>query len=82
MNRVKLLFFATLRDRAGTKALELDVPSDLTVRGLKEKLSHEYPNLKESMKSVLITINREYAFDEAVIPPDAELAMFPPVSGG
>lgn len=82
MNQVKLLFFATLRDRAGTKAVELDVPSDLTVQGLKEKVSQEFPNLKESMKSVLITINREYAFDEAVIPPGAELAMFPPVSGG
>lgn len=82
MNRVKLLFFATLRDRAGTKAMELDVPPDLTVQGLKDKISKEYPTLKESMKSVLITINREYAFDEAVIPPNAELAMFPPVSGG
>ena len=82
MNRVKLLFFATLRDRAGTKSMELDVPSDLTVQGLKHKISDEYPTLKESMKSVLVTINREYAFDEAVIPPDAELAMFPPVSGG
>lgn len=82
MNRVKLLFFATLRDRAGTKTMELDIPSDLTIQGLKDKLSMEYPSLKESMSSVLITINREYAFDEAVIPPDAELAMFPPVSGG
>lgn len=82
MNRIRLLFFATLRDRAGTKSLELDIPSDLTVRGLKDKMTVEYPNLKESMKSVLITINREYAFDEAVIPPDAEVAMFPPVSGG
>ena len=82
MNRVKLLFFATLRDRAGTKSMELDIPSDLTVQGLKEKLSNEFPNLKESMISVLITINREYAFDEAVIPANAELAMFPPVSGG
>ena len=82
MNRIKLLFFATLRDRAGTKAVELDIPSDLTVQGLKDKLSHEYPNLKDSMSSVLITINREYAFNDAVIPPDAELAMFPPVSGG
>jgi molybdopterin converting factor small subunit len=34
------------------------------------------------MKSVLITINREYAFDEAVVPTDAEIALFPPVSGG
>ena len=82
MNRVKLLFFATLRDRAGTKSVELDVPPDLTVQGLRHKISQEYPNLKESMKSVLVTINREYAFDEAVIPPNAELAMFPPVSGG
>ena len=82
MNQVKLLFFATLRDRAGTKSIELDIPSGLTVRGLKEKISNEYPNLKASMSSVLITINREYAFDEAVIPQNAELAMFPPVSGG
>ena len=82
MNRVKLLFFATLRDRAGTKSIELDIPPELTVRGLKEKISSEYPNLKASMSSVLITINREYAFDEAVIPQNAELAMFPPVSGG
>jgi len=82
MNRIKLLFFATLRDRAGTKSMELDVPDDLTVQGLKDKMATEYPNLKESMKSVLITINREYAFDEAVIPQDAEMAMFPPVSGG
>ena len=82
MNRVKLLFFATLRERAGTKTMELDVPADLTVQGLKDKISDEYPNLKESMSSVLITINREYAFDDAVIPQGAELAMFPPVSGG
>ena len=82
MNHVKLLFFATLRDRAGMRSMELDVPLDLTIQGLKEKISKEYPNLKESMRSVLITINREYAFDEAVIPLNAEIAMFPPVSGG
>jgi molybdopterin converting factor subunit 1 len=82
MNRIKLLFFATLRDRAGTKSLELDVPEDMTIQGLKEKLAGEYPNLKESMSSVLITINREYAFEEAVVPPNAEIGMFPPVSGG
>ena len=82
MNRVKLLFFATLRDRAGARSMELDIPTDLTVQGLKDKISAEYPNLKDSMSSVLITINREYAFDDAVIPQNAELAMFPPVSGG
>lgn len=82
MNRVKLLFFATLRDRAGAKSMELDIPADLTVQGLKDKIANEVPSLKESMSSVIITINREYAFDDAVIPQNAELAMFPPVSGG
>lgn len=82
MNRIKLLFFATIRDRAGVKTLDLDIPIDLTIQGLKDKLALDYPNLKESMKSVLITINREYAFDEAVVPRNAEIGMFPPVSGG
>ena len=82
MNRIKILFFATLRERAGVKSLELDVPSDMTVEELKEKLIADYPNLKESMHAVLITVNREYAFEEAVIPPNAEIGMFPPVSGG
>jgi MoaE-MoaD fusion protein len=82
MNRIKLLFFATIRDRAGTKTLEIEVPDEMTVQGLKDKLASDMPKLKESMSSVLITINREYAFDEAVVPPNAEIGMFPPVSGG
>jgi MoaE-MoaD fusion protein len=82
MNRIKLLFFATIRDRAGTKTMEMDIPDDMTVDGLKDKLASDYPKLKESMSSVLITINREYAFDEAIVPPNAEIGMFPPVSGG
>jgi molybdopterin converting factor subunit 1 len=82
MNHIKLLFFATIRDRAGTKSLEMDIPAEMTILELKERLSSDYPNLKESLHSVLMTINREYAFDEAVVPLNAEIAMFPPVSGG
>jgi molybdopterin converting factor subunit 1 len=82
MNRIKLLFFATIRDRAGAKSMDLDIPAEMTVLGLKDLLADEYPNLKDSMKSVLITIDHEYAFDEAVVPQGAEVAMFPPVSGG
>ncbi len=80
--RIKLLFFATLRDLAGTKSMEMDVPSGITVSGLKEKISNDYPNLRQAMETVLISINREYAFDEAPVPENAEVAMVPPVSGG
>jgi molybdopterin converting factor subunit 1 len=82
VNHIKLLFFATIRDKVGVKSLDLDVPMDMTVKTLKDRLSEEFPVLKESMKAVLIAVNHEYAFDEAVLPPNAEIALFPPVSGG
>jgi len=82
MNHVKLLFFATIRERMGVRSVDLDVPTDLTIQGLKDRLSGDYPRVKESLRSVLVTINREYAFDEAVIPANAEIGLFPPVSGG
>jgi molybdopterin converting factor subunit 1 len=80
--RVKLLFFATLRDRAGSKSAEIEIPDSFTVRSLKEQVALDYPGLAPSMKTVLISINHEYAFDDALIPADAEVALFPPVSGG
>ena len=82
MNTIKVLFFATIKDRTGVKSLDLDIPADMTIQQLKDKLGVEHPNLKDSLKSVLMTINREYAFNDAVIPLNAEVAIFPPVSGG
>ena len=83
MTHVKVLLFATLRERAGgAKFIELNLPDGATVQALKTQVAREYPALEQNMKSVLTTINREYAFDEAVLPDGAELAMFPPVSGG
>ena len=82
MNQIKVLFFATLRDRAGMKSVELEIPANMTVQALKDKLISDYPNLKESMKTVLASVNKEYALNEAAIPQNAEVALFPPVSGG
>jgi molybdopterin converting factor subunit 1 len=82
MNHIKLLFFATIRERMGSRSLEMDIPLNMTVLELKERLSKEYPNLAEVLKSVLISINQEYSFDDTVIPVNAEIALFPPVSGG
>ena len=83
MTHVKILLFATLRERAGgAKFIELNLPDGATVQALKAQVAREYPALEQNMKSALTTINREYAFDEAVLPDGAELAMFPPVSGG
>jgi molybdopterin synthase catalytic subunit len=82
MQRIKVLFFATLRDHAKTKSIELEIPEGMSVMELKERLVHEIPALREPMNSVVLSVNREFAFDENLVPGGAEVALFPPVSGG
>jgi molybdopterin converting factor subunit 1 len=79
---ITVLFFATLRDKAGTRQLKLEVPENSTILDLKNILVKKYPSLAEVMEHCLASINHEYKFDETIIPADAEVALFPPVSGG
>lgn len=82
MNTIKLLFFATFRERTGTKLAHLDIPEGASVAEMKTILRQKYPDLPVDDGSILVSVNKEYAFDEEVIPAGAEVAMFPPVSGG
>ena len=82
MNQVKTLFFATLRDRAGVKSIEMEIPDQTMVADFKNILTEKFPELAGLMSHTLVSINHEYVFDEAIIPNNAEIALFPPVSGG
>jgi molybdopterin converting factor subunit 1 len=82
MNSVKILFFATLRDYAGLKEIELEIPSGTTINGLTDMLVTTYPGLEKVKNMVLTAVNHEYASGEFTIPEGAEIAFFPPVSGG
>jgi molybdopterin converting factor subunit 1 len=80
--RIKILFFATLRDYVGAKTIELELAAGTTVADLKELLVKTYPKLSPARDSMMAAINREYATDAQLIPLHAEIAFFPPVSGG
>jgi molybdopterin converting factor subunit 1 len=82
MNQVTTLFFATLRDRAGVKSAEMEIPNQTKVADFKTILTDKYPKLAGLMSHTLVSINHEYVFDETIIPNNAEIALFPPVSGG
>jgi molybdopterin synthase catalytic subunit len=82
MNKITVLFFATLRTLAKCDSLQLTLKTDATVKDLKKTLGTQIPALKTALPSTLISINREFAFDEDKIPHNAEIALFPPVSGG
>jgi len=82
MNNISVLFFATFRDKAGTNRVELAIPAGTTIEGLRVILSEQFPALESLANHALASINKEYALPEQVIPDGAEVAWFPPVSGG
>jgi molybdopterin converting factor subunit 1 len=82
MNHVTTLFFATLRDHVGVRSVAMEIPAQTNVLGFKRLLIEKYPALKGLMGHMLISVNQEYVFDDAIIPDQAEIALFPPVSGG
>jgi molybdopterin synthase sulfur carrier subunit len=83
---MKLLYFASLRQKLGTAEESLDPPGNVaTVAALVDWLKTRGPRYAEALsnpKLVRVAVNREYvAYDHAVTPGD-EVALFPPVTGG
>jgi len=82
MSKITLLFFATLRDRAGQQRAELELPDNATVAALRQQVAAQFPALASLVGHALVSVNQEFAFDPDPIPAGAEVALFPPVSGG
>jgi molybdopterin synthase catalytic subunit len=80
--KVNVLFFATLKDRAGRDRLPLEVDDSATVADLKSRLAAEVPNLAPALPTALVSVNHEFAFAEDALHDGDEVALFPPVSGG
>jgi molybdopterin converting factor subunit 1 len=81
-NHAKVLFFATLREKTGVHETRIEFQTGASVMDIKILLLEKYPNLKTSMDSIIVAMNHEFAFDENLVPDEAEIAVFPPVSGG
>lgn len=75
--------FSTLKEKAQANKLVLEISGEqTTVGGMLTEITAQKPYLGASMKSVLVAVNKEYAFSEQIIQAGDEIAMFPPVSGG
>jgi len=81
---VRIKFFAMLKGIVGREELEMEIGETLTVGELKARLIEEYPVLKElfDSRSVLISVNQEFASSEGVVKDGDEVAFLPPFSGG
>ena len=79
---VRVLLFAKARALAGRGEIEVDLADRATVGDLRKALHEGYPALQPLLPRLHVAINNDYAADVDVIPANAEVACFPPVSGG
>jgi molybdopterin converting factor small subunit len=80
--KVRVQFFAQLRDIAGVQTLNLDVPDSVTVSELLEKLYSQFPALRERDKGILVGAGVEFVDRNYKLRPDEEISIMPPVQGG
>ena len=80
--KVRLLFFASLKDIVGSRDLLFEIAEGSAVQHLLDALEAEYPRLKDYRPVLLTALNEEYASADSVIHDGDEVAIFPPVSGG
>jgi molybdopterin synthase sulfur carrier subunit len=84
--KVKVLFFAALREQLGSAGEEIELPAGVTtLGGLREHLRARGGNYAKAFAEkalVRMAVNHEMAKPGAPLGPGDEVAFFPPVTGG
>jgi molybdopterin synthase catalytic subunit len=80
--RVRVLFFGMLKDLAGKSSDLLDLPEPASVADVLAHYQSHIPRFKDSLPSLAVAVNQQYAGPETKLKLDDEVALLPPVSGG
>jgi molybdopterin synthase sulfur carrier subunit len=84
--KVKVLYFAALRERLGTAGEEIELPAGVsTVAALRSHLRGRGGAWELALadgKLVRMAVNQDMAPPSATLKADDEVAFFPPVTGG
>lgn len=82
---VKVLFFGSLRDIAGSaqETLELaSLASPVSLGTVFEHYAQRFPRLREMRQSIVMALNQQFSHSATLVSDQDEIAMLPPVSGG
>ena len=84
--KVKLVYFAWVRERIGKGGEEIDLPADVTTVGdlLKylKTLGEEYETALEHDRVIRVALDQEHAEHSDPIAGVREIGIFPPMTGG
>lgn len=84
MNTVQVKYFASVRERLGL-AQEGVTTAAATVHALRAELvarGGAYAEVLAPGRAVRVAVNQVMATEDTVVPEQAEVAFFPPVTGG
>jgi len=79
---VRVLYFASLRERTGAAGETVEVEETADVAALWETLQIRHPRLREVVIRPLAACDMTYAAWDRPLRGVAEVAFLPPVSGG
>jgi molybdopterin converting factor subunit 1 len=80
--KVNVRLFAVARELAGADSVELELSSGAKVAELRQSLLNRLPQLRQFGQQLRFAVDTDYADDSTLIPPTADIACIPPVSGG
>ena len=80
--KVRVKFFAVLRERVGSTEVSVEVADGSTVQQLWNFLCSDYPLLPRSNISLLYAVNKNYVSKDQILQDQDEVVFVPPVSGG
>lgn len=80
--KIQVRLFARARDLAGANHVDVELPPGSTVADLRSALTEQEPRLASLAPALLVAVDNHYAADSAPLHAGAEVACFPPVSGG
>jgi molybdopterin converting factor subunit 1 len=80
--KVKVKFFAILRERAGTSEVVKEIGEGSSITELWHILQQDYPKLAVPGIRLLYAVNQEYVTPDHVLKESDEVVFIPPVSGG
>jgi molybdopterin synthase catalytic subunit len=80
--KIRLLFFAVLRDIAGRDEKAIDVPEGTRAGDVWLRLRDRHPELRDYVQPPMIAVNESYVGAEELLRDGDELAFIPPVAGG
>jgi molybdopterin converting factor subunit 1 len=80
--KVRLLYFAVLRDIIGESASEVTLPEGTRPRDVWARLRATHPRLAGYEQPPLTAVNESYVSPDAALSDGDELVFIPPVAGG